>query len=92
MIICTILHSPGDGELDFVEFVTMMMKRMSNQSEEELREAFAVFDKDNKGYLTHDELRFAMINRGNPMTEEEVQEMIDEADADKDGKVDYKGN
>jgi hypothetical protein len=51
-----------------------------------------VFDKDNKGYLTHDELRAAMTTRGQPMTDEEVEEMIAEADADNDGHIDYKGN
>ena len=38
---------PGNGIIDFPEFLTMMARKMKDtDSEEEIREAFRVFDKD----------------------------------------------
>jgi len=40
----------GNGTIDFDEFLNMMAKKMKEtDSEEELREAFRVFDKDGNG-------------------------------------------
>lgn len=39
-------HFPGNGTIDFPEFLTMMARKMKDtDSEEEIREAFRVFDK-----------------------------------------------
>lgn len=39
-------HLPGNGTIDFPEFLTMMARKMKDtDSEEEIREAFRVFDK-----------------------------------------------
>jgi len=58
-------------------------------SEEELREAFRVFDKDGSGSITAAELRHIMSNLGEKLTDEELDEMVREADPDGDGTVDY---
>jgi len=43
-------RSVGNGTIDFEEFINMMAKKMrETDSEEELREAFRVFDKDGNG-------------------------------------------
>jgi calmodulin len=40
------LSIPGNGTIDFPEFLTMMARKMKDtDSEEEIREAFRVFDK-----------------------------------------------
>merc|ERR1712096_340556 len=49
-------------------------------SEEEIREAFRVFDKDGNGFISAAELRHVMTNLGEKLTDEEVDEMIREAD------------
>ncbi|CAF2068729.1 unnamed protein product, partial [Rotaria magnacalcarata] len=51
-------------------------------SEEEIREAFRVFDKDGNGYISVDELRNVMTSLGEKLTDEEVNQMIREADTD----------
>ena len=58
-------------------------------SEEELREAFKVFDKDGNGFISAAELRHVMTNLGEKLSDAEVDEMIREADVDGDGQVNY---
>ena len=60
-------------------------------SEEEIKEAFRVFDKDGNGFISAAELRHVMTNLGEKLTDEEVDEMIREADVDGDGQVNYDG-
>ena len=70
----------------------MMARKMKDtDSEEELREAFRVFDKDGNGFISAAELRHVMTNLGEKLTDEEVDEMIREADIDGDGQVNYEG-
>ncbi len=41
-----LLWTPGNGTIDFPEFLTMMARKMKDtDSKEEIREAFRVFDK-----------------------------------------------
>mgnify|MGYP002642450713 FL=1 len=58
-------------------------------SEEELREAFKVFDKDGNGFISAAELRHVMTNLGEKLSDDEVDEMIKEADVDGDGQINY---
>ena len=70
----------------------MMARKMKDtDSEEEIKEAFRVFDKDGNGFISAAELRHVMTNLGEKLTDEEVDEMIREADIDGDGQVNYEG-
>lgn len=80
----------NDGTIDFAEFLTMMARKMKDtDSEEEIREAFKVFDRDNNGFISAQELRHVMTSIGEKLTDEEVDMMIKEADANGDGRIDY---
>ena len=86
------VDADGNGTIDFPEFLTMMARKMKDtDSEEEIREAFRVFDKDGNGFISAAELRHVMTNLGEKLTDEEVDEMIREADIDGDGQVNYEG-
>lgn len=67
----------------------MMARKMKDtDSEEEIREAFKVFDRDNNGFISSAELRHVMTSIGEKLTDDEVDEMIREADQDGDGRID----
>ena len=72
------VDADGNGTIDFPEFLNLMARKMKDtDSEEELQEAFKV------------ELRHVMTNLGEKLTDEEVDEMIREADVDGDLEVNY---
>ncbi|KAM0037963.1 putative EF-hand domain-containing protein [Helianthus debilis subsp. tardiflorus] len=84
------VDADGNGTIDFPEFLGLMAKKMKdNDSEEELKEAFKVFDKNQDGVISAAELRHVMTNLGEKLTDEEIDEMIREADVDGDGKINY---
>ncbi|RXW19537.1 hypothetical protein EST38_g6305 [Candolleomyces aberdarensis] len=75
-----------------------------NEEEEELYQAFKVFDKDGSGSISQVELREVMkrlesvvlltdVHRisGESLSEKEIQQMIEEADGDGDGEIDFFG-
>jgi calmodulin len=66
----------------------MARKMKDTDSEEEIREAFKVFDRDNNGFISAAELRHVMTSIGEKLTDDEVDEMIREADQDGDGRID----
>ena len=83
------VDADNNGTIDFPEFLTMMARKMKDtDSEEEIREAFKVFDRDNNGFISAAELRHVMTSIGEKLTDDEVDEMIREADQDGDGRID----
>ena len=60
-----------------------------DNAEEEMLEAFRVFDTDGNGSITADELRQIFNNLGEKLTDEEISDMIYEADTDGDGEINY---
>ena len=48
----------GSGDMEFPEFCVMMVKKMQEtDTENEVREAYRVFDKDRDGFISASELR-----------------------------------
>jgi calmodulin len=80
----------GNGIIDFEEFVVMMNRRnRESDAEEEVINAFRVFDTDSDGIISSSELRHVMTTLGDKLTDEEVDEMIREADIDNNGLIYY---
>ena len=79
----------GSGSVDFQEFVEMMIKR-ENEKEtmEDLKQVFRVFDKDGNGFVSTSEIKFVLSKIGIHFTDEELVEMVQEADIDGDGDLD----
>ena len=55
----------------------------------EFREAFQAFDKDGNGSITTKELGTVMRSLGQNLSEQEIKEIIDEVDEDKNGVIDF---
>lgn len=84
------LFLTGNGEIDFEEFLQMMSKKIKDtDTEEEIRDAFRIFDKDGNGLISANELKQLMANLGEKLTDEELDEMMREADLNGDGHIDY---
>ncbi|KAK2955810.1 putative Caltractin [Blattamonas nauphoetae] len=78
----------GTGTIDFTSFLEMMTIKMAERDpREEILKAFRLFDDDNTGKITFANLKRVAKELGENMSDEELQEMIDEADRDGDGAV-----
>ncbi|KAL3512481.1 hypothetical protein ACH5RR_025198 [Cinchona calisaya] len=76
--------------INFHHFLDLMARKIEETvSEDLLKEAFQVFDKDRTGFISAAELRQVLTTQGDKMTDEEVDEMLKEADVDGDGQVNY---
>ncbi|XP_045046555.1 calmodulin-like protein 6 isoform X3 [Desmodus rotundus] len=72
----------------FLALMGIYWEKAQNQ-EGELRAAFRVFDKEGKGYIDWDTLKYVLMNAGEPLNEVEAEQMMKEADKDGDGTIDY---
>ncbi|GBP23223.1 Calcium-binding protein E63-1 [Eumeta japonica] len=50
-----------------------------------------VFDRDDNGYITRDELRAALEMIGEPVTDAQLNQVLALGDIDHDGRIDYEG-
>eukprot|EP01126_Amoeba_proteus_P004036 TRINITY_DN11383_c0_g1_i1.p1 TRINITY_DN11383_c0_g1~~TRINITY_DN11383_c0_g1_i1.p1 ORF type:complete len:149 (-),score=35.69 TRINITY_DN11383_c0_g1_i1:188-634(-) len=78
----------SSGEVDFEEFLQMMANTRATM-EEEIRSAFEVFDADGNGLINKDELRATLQLLGEEAGEELITNMMEFADSNKDGYIDY---
>jgi len=92
------------NETEFLQFVAKIQalreestssssSSSTTQPEDDLTQdlvaAFRVFDRDNNGFITKDELKIAMEMIGENVTETQLTEMLALADLDKDGRINY---
>ncbi|KAK9723363.1 hypothetical protein K7432_002016 [Basidiobolus ranarum] len=76
------------GRFGFEEFVVLISDRLNDRDiREEALKSFDLFDRRKHGYITITELRQAARELGQNMSEEELQGMIEIADANQDGRV-----
>jgi calmodulin len=62
---------------------------ISKSQMKEFRDIFKLFDKDNNGSITKDELLAVMRSLGQFALQDELQDMLDEMDLNKDGTVSF---
>lgn len=63
-------------------FLTLKADQLTEEQIAEFKEAFSLFDKDGDGTITTKELGTVMRSLGQNPTEAELQDMINEVDAD----------
>lgn len=82
------VDTDGSGQIEWDEFLKMMTQKILNRDPmEEIRKAFKLFDDDNTGKISFKNLKRVAKELGEKISDEELQEMIDEADRDGDGEV-----
>jgi len=66
-----------------------MVDQLTEDQVTEFKEAFSLFDRDGDGRITSKELGTVMRSLGQNPTEAELQDMISEVDADRNGTIDF---
>lgn len=70
-------------------FLAIMTARLKvTLSDNELKAAFKLFDKDNSGSIDVDEFREVLESLGDYFTDDEIEAMIEQADKDESGTID----
>ncbi|KAE9290950.1 hypothetical protein PR003_g25163 [Phytophthora rubi] len=83
----------GDGKISFTEFVSMMNQRLFRRGDltaGDLKAAFDTFDVNRDGFISSSELEHILHVLGNKhISREEICKIIQAADKNEDGKIDY---
>lgn len=87
--IVTACDDNGDGQIDFQEFLHMMRRQTKVDPDQELKDAFAVFDKDHDGTITATEIEIIMDALGEDIDREMIDLMIKSVDTDGNGTIDF---
>jgi calmodulin len=86
------VDADGSGWIDFDEFLALMAKKTKEaEDEQELREAFRVFDTKNKGQIETTDLKIIFKALDPDMSDEEIEAIITEVDEDGSGTLDFEG-
>merc|ERR1719219_2636553 len=83
------------AKLDFLSFCHISAKFMTEEDEEglrdELKEAFRIYDRDGQGFITTDVLKEILREIDSELTEEDLDNIIEEVDEDGSGTLDFDG-
>lgn len=84
----------GTGELKFDEFCQLASRFLEEDTDteaiqQELREAFRLYDKEGNGYITTDVFRDILHELDDALSPEELDMIIDEVDIDGSGTLDF---
>jgi len=84
------IDQDGTGYVGFDEFSILVRRKIQeDEDEKELKEIFRVLDKEKKGEVNTNELRWILKSLGDDLTEEDIDDMIADVDTDGSGWVDY---
>ncbi|XP_075220903.1 troponin C, isoallergen Bla g 6.0101-like [Lycorma delicatula] len=88
------INGDGSGQLEFEEFCLLASKFLVEEEDEEsmqqeLREAFRLYDKEGNGYITTAVLREILAELDPNITSGDLDMIIEEIDSDGSGTVDF---
>ena len=59
--------------------------------EEDLQEAFSIFDVDNDGFIAAEEIQLLFQKLGQAVSHDDAIEIMKDCDTNKDGLIDFQG-
>jgi len=81
------------GKVNFDSFLLIVMPFLEDEDDEamneELKEAFRLYDKEGEGYITTQVLKEIMKELDPMLTKDDLEEIIEEVDEDGSGTVDF---
>ncbi|CAH1375313.1 unnamed protein product [Tenebrio molitor] len=93
--IITEIDEDGNGEVSFEEFANLAARFLVEEDEDtdaiqmELKGAFRLYDREGNGFITTDVLREILRELDEKLTEDDLDNMIEEIDTDGSGTVDW---
>lgn len=78
---------PPPENLNFDQFMKVFVRKDTYDRVEKNLLFFQIMDLNNKGFVDIDMVKHVFMHMGDPMTEEQVEEWMKEADVDGDGVV-----
>ena len=81
----------GKRNLTFPQFLKLLSQKYNDTkfNVEEMKAVFRIFDKDGDGYITADEIQEEMSKHGDVFTDKQIKQMMEGADSNGDGRIDY---
>lgn len=76
------------GFIDYSEFIVATMSSKKNMSEEKLTAAFKLFDTDNSGTISSQELKEVLTSSGH-ISDETIEQILKQADENDDNEIDF---
>lgn len=84
------IYEQNNNMIDFISFLEIISKKKENiYKEEDLIDAFRIFDKEGNGKISRKELRYVMTSSGEDFNENYIKELINESNIDHDDYIDY---
>merc|ERR1711973_396492 len=88
------IDEDGSGQIEFPEFYQLCATFLVEDPDietmkKELKDAFRIYDKEGQGFITTETLRGLIGELLAPLTDEELEGIIDELDEDGSGSMDF---
>ena len=88
------IDEDGSGQIEFAEFCQLCATFLVEDPDietmkKELKDAFRIYDKEGQGYITTETLRGLIGELLAPLTDEELEGIIEELDEDGSGSMDF---
>ena len=83
-------NEQNNNMIDFISFLGIISKKKENiYKEEDLIDAFRIFDKEGNGKISSKELLYVMMSSGEDFNENYIKELISESSMEHDEFIDY---
>lgn len=85
-----VVDSEAGGKLEFKDFLMIISRVMQeSRTEQDLRDAFRVFDPTGHGTVNATEMRYFLTQFADKLSDDQMNAFVTESDADQDGNIIY---